>query len=489
MTAMLNALYKPNLSLLTDQYELAMAYGYWRDGRAEDPAVFNLFFRSHAFDGGYTLAAGLEQACEFLEGFRFEEEDLEYLSSMRDSRDERLFESDFLRALGEMEFACDVDAVPEGTPVFPNQPMLRVSGPVWQAQILESPLLNALNFPSLIATKAARMVRESGGKPIIDFGLRRSQGIDGSVTAARSAYLGGIDSTSNVLAGKLLGLPVKGTHAHSWITFYGDEEEAFEAFARAMPGNTVFLVDTYDTLEGVRNAIKTADRLQRDGIGMMGVRLDSGDLAELSVEARKLLDEAGYEDAKIVASDRVNEYAIRDHNRKGSKIDLYGVGTHLVTGGDDASLGCVYKFGGRGVDGDWRYELKLSEEPEKINHPGFHQIRRFERDGETCGDMLYDAKGGEPGGDMVLENGGSWSAEEDMTHRDLLRPVFREGKRVMDLPGLEAIRDHVRSELDKLPEKVRDIENPELYPVGLESGFHQTKQRLVESKKREVELS
>jgi len=481
---MLDAVYKPSLALLTDQYELAMAYGYWRDGRADDPAVFNLFFRSHPFDGGYTIAAGLEAVCDFLEGFRFDDEDLAYLASMKDPRGEPLFEEGFIKALGEMDFACDVDAVPEGTPVFPNEPMVRVTGPVWQAQVLESPLLNAVNFASLIATKASRMVEEADGRPIIDFGLRRAQGVDGALTAARSAYIGGIDSTSNVLAGRLMGIPVKGTHAHSWIMFYGDEERAFETFARAMPGNTVYLVDTYDTLQGVRNAVKVARKLKREeGIGMTGVRLDSGDLAALSVEARRILDEGGFPEAKIAASDRVDEYAIREHIRRGSKIDLYGVGTKLVTGGDDPALGGVYKLGGVRAEGEWRYELKLSEEEEKINHPGLHGIRRFERDGRFAGDMLYDALEDESGNAMALPDGSTWTAEKRMASREVLVPVFREGQRVRDLPSLPDIRDYAAGQRRKIPKEVRRLEAPSVYPVGLEQGYYRKKQELIRRKR------
>ena len=227
------------------------------------------------------------------------------------------------------------------------------------------------------------MVREAGNKPIVDFGLRRAQGIDGALTAARSAYIGGVNATSNLLAGRLLGIPVKGTHAHSWIMFHDREEEAFEAFARSMPGNTIYLVDTYDSLEGVRKAINISDKLKREGIGFKGVRLDSGDLAALSIETRKLLDEAGYTDTKIVASDQVDEHAIHTHNQRGAKIDIYGVGTKLMTGGSDPALGGVYKLGGRKPGSTWKYELKLSEETGKINNPGLHQIRRYTRDGHA----------------------------------------------------------------------------------------------------------
>src|SRR5262245_28964447 len=279
----------PSVALLTDLYELTMAYGYWRSGKAEDEAVFHLFFRENPFGGGYTIAAGLEAAVDYLDNLRFGDLDLEYLRGLG------LFDDEFIDRLRRLEFACDVDAVPEGTVVFPHEPLVRVRGPILQAQLVESALLNVINFQSLIATKAARIVYAAKGDRVIDFGLRRAQGPDGANSASRAAYIGGCAGTSNVLAGATFEIPVKGTHAHSWVMSFPSEAEAFRTWVRVMPNNTVLLVDTYDTLDGVRHAIEVAKTMRaEERRELQGIRLDSGDLAYLSIQARKMLDEAGF---------------------------------------------------------------------------------------------------------------------------------------------------------------------------------------------------
>ena len=285
-------LYGTSLSLLTDLYQLTMAYAYWKSGVADQQAVFHLHFRKAPFNSGFTLACGLADAVAFIEQFRFEESDLEYLATLTGNDGKPLFEPAFLAYLRTLEFSCDIDAVLEGTPVFPYEPLLRVTGPIVQCQILETALLNIINFQTLIATKAARICLAAQGEPVLEFGARRAQGFDGALSASRAAYIGGCSATSNVLAGKLLGLPVKGTHAHSWVMTFDEELEAFEKYAQALPNNCVFLVDTYDTLQGVRHAIEVGKQLRAIGHEMVGVRLDSGDLAVLSIEARALLDEA-----------------------------------------------------------------------------------------------------------------------------------------------------------------------------------------------------
>ena len=322
-----------------------MAYGYWKTGRAEREAVFHLFFRKNPFQGGYTIAAGLQSVADLLEDFRFETDDIEYLSTLTGNDGKALFAPDFLDYLSELEFSCDVDAVPEGTVVFPHEPMVRVKGPILQCQILETPLLNLINFQSLIATKASRITTATGGESVLEFGLRRAQGIDGALAASRAAYIGGCDATSNVLAGKLFGIPVKGTHAHSWVMSFDDELSAFREYAAAMPNNCVFLVDTYDTIQGVRNAIEVGKQLRESGHEMVGIRLDSGDLAYLSIEARNLLDEAGFPDAAIVASNDLDEGIIASLKDQGAKIAVWGVGTKLVTAFDQPALGGVFKLG------------------------------------------------------------------------------------------------------------------------------------------------
>ncbi|MDH3583356.1 MAG: nicotinate phosphoribosyltransferase, partial [Phycisphaerae bacterium] len=289
-----DGLYGHSLALLTDLYQITMAFGYWKLGRADERAVFNLFFRKHPFGGGVTVAAGLAQVVEYLDGFGFEDTDVAYLATLTGNDGKPLFERAFLDYLSDLRLTCDVDAVPEGTVVFPHEPLVRVTGPILQCQILETALLNMINFQTLVATKSARICTATEGEPVLEFGLRRAQGIDGALTASRAAYIGGCVATSNVLAGKLYGIPVKGTHAHSWVMSFEEEAHAFEAYAEAMPNNCVFLVDTYDTLEGVRRAIEVGRALRERGHEMVGVRLDSGDLAHLSIEARKLLDAADF---------------------------------------------------------------------------------------------------------------------------------------------------------------------------------------------------
>ena len=318
----LSALYRPSLSLLTDLYQLTMAYGYWKNGLAETEAAFNLFFRRNPFKGGYAIAAGLDAALDLFEGYGFSAEDLAWLESLSGNDDRPLFEREFLDYLGETPLALDVLGVEEGTPVFPHEPLLRVQGPLIQGQLLETALLNVVNFQTLIATKASRICQAAQGEPILEFGLRRAQGVDGALAASRAAYVGGAAATSNVLAGRLYGIPVKGTHAHSWVMTFDEEIEAFEAYAKAMPNNCVFLVDTYDTAEGVKKAIEVAKDLRRRGHEMVGVRLDSGDLTALSIEARELLDAAGFPDAAIVASNDLDEYRITALEEAGAQIDV-----------------------------------------------------------------------------------------------------------------------------------------------------------------------
>src|SRR5438045_8379505 len=313
-----------------------------------------------------------------------------------------MFERAFLDHLRELEPRVDIDAVPEGTAVFPQEPLLRVSGPIVPCMLLESPLLNLINFQTLIATKAARVCLAAEGDPVLEFGLRRAQGPDGALSAARAAYIGGCSATSNVLAGKLLGIPVRGTHAHSWVMLFDSEREAFAAYARAMPHNVVLLVDTYDTLQGVRNGIETGRWRRAQGRELSGIRLDSGDLAWLSIEARKLLDAAGFTRTVILASNELDENVIASLKQQGAQITAWGVGTRLVTGADDAALGGVYKLSAMRVDGGpWKGRIKLSDQSAKISVPGILQVRRFRAGGEFTGDLIYDVEDGEPSRTLV----------------------------------------------------------------------------------------
>ncbi len=456
-----------------------MAYGYWAAGKVTDEAVFHLYFRENPFDGGYTIAAGLEPVVHFLDELRFLEDDVDYLRSLTGNDGARLFPDEFLAFLRELRFTCDVDAVPEGTVVFPQEPLVRVTGPILQGQIIESALLNLINFQSLIATKASRIAEAAKG-PVLDFGLRRAQGIDGALSASRAAYIGGVSGTSNVLAGAQFGMPVRGTHAHSWVMSFPSEEEAFATYAELMPNNTLLLVDTYDTLRGVANAIDAARRLRDRGKKFIGIRLDSGDLAYLSIEARKLLDAAGFPDAIIAASNDLDEHVITSLQEQGARIDLWGVGTRLITAYDQPALGGVYKLSAiRKHNEAWRPVIKISEQTAKVSTPGILQVRRFEAGGEATGDMIFDERT-EPGRTMV--------DPFDLTRRrtfeegpaeDLLVPVYRKGQRVIELPTLEQIRARRAAQLARFHGGIKRLLNPHRYPVGLEEGLFDLKTRLM----------
>jgi len=473
----------PRTALLTDLYELTMAYGYWKSGTADKEAVFHLFFRKHPFNGGFTLSCGLADVMNFLRQLRFEESDLEYLATLKGRDGQPLFAAAFLDYLRGFEFRCDIDAVPEGTVVFPQEPLVRVQGPILQAQLIETALLYLINFQSLIATKAARVWLATRGDPVIEFGLRRAQGADGGVAAARAAYIGGCAGTSNVLAGKLLGIPVLGTHAHSWVMAFPSELEAFEAYAEAMPNNSILLVDTYDSLEGVRHAVEIGKRLRSRRHELGGIRLDSGDLAYLSIEARKILDEAGFPKAVIVASNDLDEHLISSLKAQGARIDVWGVGTKLITAFDQPALGGVYKLSAiRGKDGQWEHKVKLSEQAAKLTNPGLLQVRRFRSATEFVGDAIYDISLPKPESFTIVD-------PLDLTRRkhfaaaeaaeELLVPIFRAGKAICQWPTIEEIRERVAKQLSMLNPGVKRFAYPHQYPVGLELGLHELKTRLV----------
>jgi len=452
-----------SLALLTDLYELTMAYGYRESGKESDEAVFHLFFRENPFDGGYAIAAGLQSVIDYLDALRFTEDDLRYLSG--------LFPARFIDHLRDFRFTCDVDAVPEGTVVFPHEPLLRVSGPIAEAQIVESALLNAINFQTLIATKASRIVFAAKGDPVIDFGLRRAQGIDGALSATRAAFIGGVSSTSNVLAGARFGIPVKGTHAHSWVMSFPTELEAFDAYTRVMPENALLLVDTYNTLDGVRNAIEIGRRLRARGHELLGIRLDSGDLAHLSIEARKMLDAAGFHKAVIAASNELDEYLITSLKDQGAMINVWGVGTRLITAYDQPALGGVYKLTAiRSGGGAWQHRIKLSEQSLKISNPGVLNIRRFEENGRALGDIIWDEAGPAPT---------SLIAGDHATATDLLVPIYRRGERVYESPPLTAIAAHAAEQLTKFPAGIKRLINAHRFTVGLDRQLVLLKQRLV----------
>jgi len=470
-------------ALLTDLYELTMGCGYWKSGASEREAVFHLFFRQHPFQGGFTVACGLADAVAFLQGFRFTSKDLNYLATLTGGDTRPLFEKGFLDYLKKLTLTCDVDAVPEGTVVFPHEPLLRVQGPILQAQLIETALLNRINFQSLIATKAARVCLAARGEPVIEFGLRRAQGADGGLAASRAAYIGGCAGTSNVLAGKTHGMPVKGTHAHSWVMSFDSELKAFEAYARALPNNCIFLVDTYDTLSGVGHAVEVAKRVRAQGHEFLGIRLDSGDLAYLSIEARRMLDEAGFHKAIIVGSNDLDEHIIASLKEQGATINVWGVGTKLITAYDQPALGGVYKLSAiRAADGSWQPKVKLSEQAAKVTNPGILQVRRFRSETEFIGDAIYDVSRPLPERFTLVDPLDPTRRKHfapDMANEDLLVPVFRHGELVCSLPTIHEIRDRVQKQLAMFHAGVKRFTNPHQYPVGLELGLHQLKTTLV----------
>lgn len=483
--------YRGAFSLLTDLYELTMAYGYWREEMADREAVFHLSFRKQPFKGPFAIAAGMEIAIDYLKQFHFTDSDLEYLDSLKGAGGNPLFDKKFLDYLKNWNLKLDVDAMAEGTVVFPHQPLLRIQGPILQAQIMESILLNIINFQSLIATKSARICFAAHPDPVVEFGLRRAQGIDGSISASRAAYIGGCESTSHVLAGKLFNIPVKGTMAHSWVMAFEDEKKAFYAFAEAEPHNCIFLVDTYNSIQGTKNAIEVANQLKGKGVKFLGVRLDSGDLTYLSIEIRKILDEAGFHDAKIMASNELDENLISDLKHQGCLVNLWGVGTNLVTGKDQGALDGVYKLSAlKDEKGTWQYKLKTSETVAKVTTPGIPQVRRYYNERGNIADMLYDTH--LKMGDLptILDFSDSAMSKEvksDWKWKDLLIPMMRGGKSVYTHPSLEMMRANTHKELSHFSPRMRRFLNPQPYFAGIEKNLFQFKLNMIEKIQREFD--
>jgi len=487
MGAYIKKCYRESLTLLTDFYQLTMLYGYWRGKISEKRAVFHLFYRTIPFCGGYALSAGLESVVEYLQNFHFDQGDLEYLRSLKSPDGSQVFEEGFLFYLSSLRFTCNLDAVQEGTVIYPYEPILRIEGPLAQCQLFESILLNLMNFPSLIATKASRIRLAAGDDELLEFGMRRAQGIDGALSASRASYIGGCDATSNVLAGKLWKIPVKGTHSHSWVMLFSKESESFDAYAEAMPQNCIFLVDTYNTLQGVKNAIEAGKKLKEKGFSFLGIRLDSGDLADLSRKARTLLDQAGFTETKIVASNELDEQIIRDLKLQGAKINVWGVGTNLVTGKGCPSFDGVYKLSAVKEEQGWSYRLKLSEQMKKTSNPGILQVRRFQKEGTFMGDMIYDVLYPPSGKVCVIDPFDpihEWEYGEDAVYEDLLVPIFREGCLVYALPELEQIRARTMEQLQALPEGVKRFLNAHKYPVGLEKSLNDVKLQIIRELKQ-----
>lgn len=467
---LLKTLYRGSLSLLTDLYEITMAYAYWKNGYVDREAVFQLFFRKYPFQGGFAICAGMQIAIEYIENFKFEEDDLRYLEGLYK------FEPAFIDYLRNMKITLEVDAMEEGTPVFPNEPLLRVKGPIIQAQIMESALLNIVNFQTLIATKSARVAFAAAGDHVVEFGLRRAQGIDGAISASRAAFIGGCHSTSNVIAGKLFGIPVMGTFAHSWVMAFDDEKEAFRAFAKTFPKSSVFLIDTYNTLKGVERAIEVAKELK---IAMVGVRLDSGDLDVLSRAVRKKLDDAGLHEAKIMATNELNEQLIAQLKQNGAPLSLWGVGTHLVTAKDQPALDGVYKLCAV-QDGQkkWQNRFKISDDVIKMTNPGSSQVRRYFDEKMYRADMLYDVGMG-PSDAIVFQND-KREVEKQWQYVDLLVPMLARGKNIYKQPTLEQMRERTYRELEKFEPGLRKLINPDHFFAGIAQNLHQYKLEEIE---------
>lgn len=476
-TSHLSSVYREKFALVADLYHLTMAYGFWKNDMQDRPSVFQLYFRRNPFGNPYAIATGLGLVVDYLQQFRFTVEDIHYLGALKGADGLPLFDIGFLNYLQRLEFKCDVYAVPEGTAVFPNQPLIRVEGPLLQAQIIESALLNLVNFSTLIATKAARVVQAAQGDQILEFGLRRAQGLDGAITASRAAYIGGCDATSNLMAGKYYQIPVRGTHAHSWVMSYGNEADAYRGFANAMPNNCIFLVDTYDTINGIKNAIEIGKELRDNGHALLGIRLDSGDLSALSKTARKMLDEAGMTDTAIVASDSLDETSISKLKKDKAPINIWGVGTELITGGTQAALGGVYKLAAiQNTGGAWEYRIKKSEDLYKMSNPGIHQVRRyFDSAGIPQVDVLFEVSNLKPEKELIeMANGTVHPLPSSKDFEDLLIPVFNNGKLVYELPNVHQVRERSLQQQDVMQQaKAHFVHGLDRYLYDLKQDFAQ----------------
>lgn len=471
--------------LLTDLYQLTMAQGYWKTGQGETEACFHAYFRDYPFHGGYAIACGIDQLASLIDDFAFSASDIEYLRGLTAPAGGPLFADDFLEYLSTFKLRVNVDAVVEGTIVFPHEPLVRVTGPIMDCQLIETPLLNCINFETLIATKASRICFAAKGRPVAEFGLRRAQGAGGGMWASRAAVVGGCASTSNVLAGKEFGLPVSGTHAHSWVMSFPDELTAFRAYAEQFPNNCVLLVDTYNVEQGIRNAITVGLEMADRGQKLAGIRIDSGDLTWLAKQARRMLDEAGLTDCGIVLSNDLDEHTIRSILDEGAPVNSWGVGTKLACAFDQPTLGGVYKLSATRAPGEseWTDRLKISESAAKLTVPGVLDVRRYYfEDGHIAGDMVFDTNSG-VGREVIVD------PMDDLRQKNLagkrfetlLKPLAREGKLVIGPADRDAMaaRDRAAAGLECLDETQKRLLNPHTYPVGLEYGLCERRRALV----------
>ena len=475
-----------NLTLLTDLYELTMMQGYFKNHN-QDVVVFDAFYRNNPCDGGYSVCAGLAQVIDYIENLHFDADDINYLRSLK------IFDEDFLEYLSNFKFSGDIYAVPEGSLIFPREPLVKVVAPIMEAQLIETAILNIVNHQCLIATKAARVCYAAKGDNVMEFGLRRAQGPDSGTYGARAAVIGGCNGTSNVLAGQMFHVPVLGTHAHSWIMSFPDEYTAFRKYAELYPSACILLVDTYDTLKsGIPNAIRVFTEMRDAGIPLTyyGIRMDSGDLAYLSKQVRKMLDEAGFPDAVISASNDLDEYLIESLKLQGAAISSWGVGTNLITSKDNPAFGGVYKLAAiRTADGSFQPKIKLSENAEKITNPGNKTIYRIydKENGKIIADLicLVGEKFDTNNSLLLFDPQETWKktllAPGSYTMRELLVPVFLNGECVYESPKVMDIQKYCKEELDTLWDESKRLVNPHTVHVDLSNELWQTKQKLLDS--------
>ena len=476
----MNNLKQRNLTMLTDFYEITMANGYFLNGKGDTTVQFDMFFRNIPDNGGFAIMAGVEQLVEYLENLSFSDEDIEYLRG-------RGFCEEFLDYLKNFEFKCDIYSVPEGTPIFPREPIVTVKGPAIQAQFIETMVLLAINHQSLIATKTNRIVRAAQGRPIMEFGSRRAQGFDGAVYGARAAYIAGCAGTACTIVDREFGVPALGTMAHSWVQLFDSELDAFCAYAKAYPHDCTLLVDTYNVLKsGIPNAIEAFKRevLPR-GFRPKGIRIDSGDITYLSKKARVMLDEAGFEDVKIVASNSLDEYIIRDMLLQGAKVDSFGVGERLITASSAPVFGGVYKLCAVEKDGEMVPKIKLSENTAKVTIPGAKKLWRLydNESGKALADVitLEDETIDDSRDYEIFDPDYTWKRKNvyNFPARQLLQPLFINGKRVYEYQDIDDIKSYCLSQVDTLWDEVKRFENPHTYYVDLSQRLWDTKHELI----------
>ena len=472
-----------NLTLLTDLYQLTMINGYFENNVHNDVVVFDMFFRKNACKGGYTIVCGIEQLVEYIENLKFSESDLDYLKTLN------LFSDKFLDFLRDFKFTGDIYTVEEGTVMFPNEPIIRIKAPLYQAQLIETALLTIINFQSLIATKASRVCFAAKGDPVFEFGLRRAQGPDAGTYGARAAIIGGCTATANVLAGKMFNIPVVRTHAHSWVQKFDNELDAFEAYAKIYPNNCLLLVDTYDVLKsGMPNAIKVFKELKAKGHKPLGIRLDSGDLDYLSKECKNMLTEAGFEDVRITASNDLDEYCISNLKSSGSPINSWGVGTKLITSSDSPSLGGVYKLVASYKDGKYEPKIKISEDPEKITNPGYKKVVRiYNTQGHAEADliMLEDESIDTTKPLTIFHPVYKWKTKTftNYTIKELLKPLYINGECKYEKKSVIEIQEYTRNELNTLWREYKRLLYPQTYKVDLSEKLCTLKESMLDSNK------